>query len=71
MAKPSDPLTETEKHIWGADAHRHELIGDLVLEQGLGAHDPNTQALMYVENLARTDPELAAMWRRRLAIAKK
>jgi hypothetical protein len=71
MAKHGDPLTPTEQHIWGSDARRHDVIPDLILEQGLGAHDSNTQALMYVENLARTDPELAAMWRRKLAIAKK
>lgn len=71
MAKHGDPLSETEAHVFGRDARRHELIPDLILEQGSGAHDPHTQAIMWVENLARTDPEQAAMWRRRLEIAKK
>jgi hypothetical protein len=71
MAKHGDPLTETEKHVWGADAKRHEIISDLILEQGSGAHPPEMQAEIYCQNLARTDPELAAMWRRKLEIAKK
>jgi hypothetical protein len=71
MAKHGDPLTLTEQHVFGHDAKRHDVIPDLILEQGSGAHDPHTQALMYVENLARTDPELAASWRRKLEIAKK
>lgn len=71
MAKPTDPLTPTEQRIWGSDAKRHPIIGDLVLEQGIGAKDPATQAWQWVENLARTDPEAAAAWRRKLEIAKR
>jgi hypothetical protein len=71
MAKHGDPLTETEKHVWGADARRHDVIPDLILERGSGALSPELQAIAFVENLARTDPDQAAMWRRKLEIAKK
>jgi hypothetical protein len=69
MTDPKHPLNETEKHVFGADAKRHPIIGDLILEQGSGAHPPEIQALMWVENLARVDPAQAAMWREKLSIA--
>jgi hypothetical protein len=71
MAKPTDPLTEQEKAVFGADARRHPVIGDLILEQSSGmAGTEDMQAWAFVENLAKTDPEAAAAWRLKVKIAK-
>jgi hypothetical protein len=43
---PHDPrhkLTETEKHVFGADAQRHPITGE-PLEMGSGALPPDVQA---------------------------
>jgi hypothetical protein len=60
MAKHGDPLTLTEQHVFGHDAKRHDVIPDLILEQGSGAHDPHTQALMYLKTSHAPIPS----WRR-------
>jgi hypothetical protein len=71
MTDPKHPLNEMEKKVFGADARRHPIIGDLILEQGSGALPAEMQAEAFCANLARTDPEAAAAWRRRLEIAKR
>ncbi len=70
---PDHPLTETEKHVWGHDARRHKIVTTMIVEQsmGMGPETADAQAWQYVENLAKTDPELAAMWREKLSIAMK
>jgi hypothetical protein len=70
---PDDPLTPQERAVFGHDAKRHPVVTTMIVEQsmGRGAHDADAAAWQYVENLQRTDPELAAMWRRKLSIALK
>jgi hypothetical protein len=71
MTDPKHKLNETEKHVFGADAKRHPVIGDLILEQGSGALGVEEQAQAFCANLARTDPVAAASWRHKLELAKR
>jgi hypothetical protein len=71
LPSPDEPLTETEKHIWGFNARRHSVAG-FVIEQSVGSHPIELQAELFCQNLERSHgPEAASAMRRRLAIAKK
>jgi hypothetical protein len=59
MTDPKHPLNETEKRVFGADAKRHPVTGQ-VLEQGSGAHPPEIQAELFCQNLERTEGPAAA-----------
>jgi hypothetical protein len=71
LPAPDEPLTETEKHVFGFDAKRHPLCG-FVVEQSVGSHPVELQAELFCQNLERSHgPEAASAMSRRLAIAKK
>jgi hypothetical protein len=60
---PFDPrhkLNETEKHVYGADARRHEITGE-VLEQGSGALPADVQAaVIHCAEIERREGRAAA-----------
>jgi hypothetical protein len=69
MIDPSQPLSVTERHVFGADARRHPVLG-FVIEQGSGAHPTDVQAELYIRGVERDDgPEAAAALRAKLHAA--
>ena len=63
---PKDPLTETEKKVFGEDARRHPVTG-FPIERGSGALPERMQAQNHIRHVAETEgPEAADAMRKRL-----
>jgi hypothetical protein len=69
MIDPSQPLSVTERQVFGTDARRHPVLG-FVLECGSGCLDPAGQAENYCRIVERDEgPEAANALRAKLRAA--
>jgi hypothetical protein len=59
MIDPKEPLSPTEKHVFGVDAKRHPVLG-FVIEQGSGAESIAVQVENYIRMVANTEGADAA-----------
>lgn len=70
MPNPKEPLSATEKRVFGENAIRHPITGE-VLEQGSGALSEKAQAVNQTRTIAQTEPAAAEQMRRQFAEAEK
>jgi hypothetical protein len=67
---PKEPLSVREKLVFGDNARRHPITGE-VLEQGSGALSEKAQAANQIRMIAQTEPAVAEEMRRQLIEVEK